>query len=585
MLSKKMTVSLMSLIAILALAFSAVEEVHAQSTFAVIASDAAGSGIDASAPVAVQSNLPNLLNFFLNGGRIEVYSDANIVISEIMWGVDASLNPPTNSQWIELKNVSGAAAPSVQVGYITADGAGAVVPMAGLTLRDSVGTFNSTTGAYWDIQTRGQSGRTGTGEQAAGVTTVVDRTALISMQRVFSDTAQTMPLDGLSASGWVSSTRPALNFDRTATGERIGTPGASPLAPVLPPTPPPPPPPTTTPIAGKDDIKVTEIMVDTSDDRFPQWIELTHMGIGKVSLNGWEMVIDNAVDGDVIGGGNAITVKLDGVTLDVSKHASNTGDGQSVLVVAWSTRRHSPKLNRPGIVLDLSPQLKQDVRYQLLSYNGFRISLRPPQTGAIATFGDRVGNLDEDWELPMLEGPKRSSMIRREMSTAGAALSGEMEAGWILASATSLISGPETYYGNDEDAGTPGYDAGGPLPVELSFFRPARDKQTGQVVITWATQSELNNAGFFIKRSNQRHGDFKVINPTMIPGAGTTSEKQTYTYTDTTAQSNVVYYYQIEDVSLDGNRQLLTRGMRLRGHIGAAGKATVIWGDLKTSHE
>ena len=185
----------------------------------------------------------------------------------------------------------------------------------------------------------------------------------------------------------------------------------------------------------------------------------------------------------------------------------------------------------------------------------------------------------------MLDGPKRSSMIRREMSTAGAALSGEMETGWILASATSLISGPETYYGNDEDAGTPGYDAGGPLPVELSYFRPARDKQTGQVVITWATESELNNAGFFIKRSNQRHGDFKVINPTMIPGHGTTSEKQTYTYTDTTAQPNVVYYYQIEDVSHDGNRQLLTRGMRLKGHIGAAGKATVIWGDLKTSHE
>ena len=102
------------------------------------------------------------------------------------------------------------------------------------------------------------------------------------------------------------------------------------------------------------------------------------------------------------------------------------------------------------------------------------------------------------------------------------------------------------------------YDAGGPLPVELSHFRPARDKQTGAVVITWSTQSELNNAGFFIKRSQQRDGQFQVINATMVAGAGTTSEKQFYTYTDTTAQPNVVYYYQIEDVSLDGNRQTLT---------------------------
>ena len=71
----------------------------------------------------------------------------------------------------------------------------------------------------------------------------------------------------------------------------------------------------------------------------------------------------------------------------------------------------------------------------------------------------------------------------------------------------------------------------------------------------------------------------------MIAGAGTTSEKQFYTYTDTTAQPNVVYYYQIEDVSLDGNRQTLTRGIRLKGHIGAAGKLTSTWGELKSSNE
>ena len=71
----------------------------------------------------------------------------------------------------------------------------------------------------------------------------------------------------------------------------------------------------------------------------------------------------------------------------------------------------------------------------------------------------------------------------------------------------------------------------------------------------------------------------------MIAGAGTTSEKQSYTYTDTSAKPNVVYYYQIEDVSLDGQRQLLTIGTRLRGHIGAAGKATTTWGELKNVQE
>ena len=104
------------------------------------------------------------------------------------------------------------------------------------------------------------------------------------------------------------------------------------------------------------------------------------------------------------------------------------------------------------------------------------------------------------------------------------------------------------------------------------------------MVITWSTQSELNNAGFFIKRSQQRDGEFQIINATMIPGAGTTSEKQFYTYTDTTAQPNVVYYYQIEDVSLDGNRQTLTRGIRLKGHVSVAGKLTTLWGELKRTN-
>ena len=204
-----------------------------------------------------------------------------------------------------------------------------------------------------------------------------------------------------------------------------------------------------------------------------------------------------------------------------------------------------------------------------------------------------VGNLGADgaaaWALPMDEDA-RSSIIRRHVQVAiGAAApdDGTMMDSWVLASETSFAAPTHirasSYYGAANDVGTPGFRAGGALPVELSHFRPARDKETGAVVITWSTQSELNNAGFFIKRSQQRDGEFKVINATMIQGAGTISEKQFYTYQDTTAQPNVVYYYQIEDVSLDGNRQTLTNGIRLKGHVSVAGKLTTLWGDLKTS--
>ncbi|MCE2416683.1 hypothetical protein J4G07_22125, partial [Candidatus Poribacteria bacterium] len=153
-----------------------------------------------------------------------------------------------------------------------------------------------------------------------------------------------------------------------------------------------------------------------------------------------------------------------------------------------------------------------------------------------------VGNLGADgaaaWALPMSEEGGRSSLIHRHVPVSVGPVepeAGTMMDSWVLASDTSFAQvthiRASSYYGAANDVGTPGFRAGGALPVELSHFRPARDKATGQVVITWSTQSELNNAGFFIKRSQQRDGEFKVINATMIAGAGTTSEKQFYTYT------------------------------------------------------
>ena len=535
------------------------------------------------------AGIPNLETFFLNGGTLDLVAyDGTAAtaayISEVMWGSDASQADAFNSQWIEIANTTAAA---IAVGEkkwaLWAYQAHETPPAAytGGTLIDRIGTEQSDTGVFWSVVGTGRSGRTNVDPGGADVVAIAPTQSLISMVRVTD--AAGAPVDGTLPTSWAASGGPSVNFKLGIEGTRVATPGAADIARPTAPTPPPVAP--TVPVAAATDIMITEIMVDSDSGRLPQWIELSHVGTGEVSLDGWEMVIDNAIDADVIGGGNAITVSLSGATLDVSAHTGNTGKGQSVLVVAWAASRHSANI-RADRIINIATQLNQTRRYQLLSYKGFRVTLVPPQTGAIAAFGDVAGNLDEEWELPMDEGTARSSIIRREMAgTPAAKTMGTDANGWMLASSTALVTGQQSYYGADEDAGTPGQDSGGPLPVELSHFRPARDKMTGAVVITWATQSELNNAGFFIKRSNQRNGQFVVVNPTMVAGAGTTSEKQFYTYTDTTAQPNVVYYYQIEDVSLDGNRQTLTRGIRLKGHIGAAGKLTSTWGELKTSNE
>ena len=388
------------------------------------------------------------------------------------------------------------------------------------------------------------------------------------------------------------------------------------------------------PMVGK--IYISEIMF-AGGGTLPQWIEISNGSRSEeVDLSGWTLTVDNAAaDTDVSVG--SVTFEIPkGTKIDMSGQDDTpstlllvTERGRNNLTGA-KARSQVMVLNQPGstteIDLIIAGVLKP--RYSLLSGTAFKITLAPPvpikapakkaaapttaaeiaaaraaaaakaaadakaaQERAEAT--DIVGNLGADgaaaWALPMSEDG-RSSIIRGHVQVSVGAAEpedGTMMMNWALASDTSFAQPTHiraaSYYGAQSDVGTPGFRPGGALPVELSHFRPARNKDTGAVVITWSTQSELNNAGFFIKRSQQKDGQFKVINAAMIPGAGTTSEKQFYTYTDTTAQHNVVYYYQIEDVSLDGNRQTLTRGIRLKGHVSVAGKATLTWGELKTS--
>ena len=451
--------------------------------------------------------------------------------------------------------------------------------------------------------------------------------------------------DGTMASSWMASSPPAVNFKLDAVGVRIASPGAAPIvttaaaaaaaaaakakadaaaaaaAKAAD---------TSVSVPKVGQIYISEVMF-AGGGTLPQWIEISNGSRSEqVNLSDWTLTVENATaDADVSVGAKAVFTIPEGTKID----PSGQNDTPSTILVVTEQGRNN--VDGSGQILNLWTDQQTELillgvtkrRYSLLSDMAFQITLAPPvpivapaakttppttaagiaaartaaaakkAADATAALGrkqatDVVGNLGTagtaTWALPMDEGA-RSSIIRRHVQVSiGAAEpeDGMMMDSWALASDTSFAQithiRASSYYGSADDVGTPGFRAGGALPVELSHFRPARNKDTGAVVITWSTQSELNNAGFFIKRSQQRDGEFQIINATMIQGAGTTSEKQFYTYQDTTAQPNVVYYYQIEDVSLDGNRQTLTRGIRLKGHVSVAGKLTSIWGDLKT---
>ena len=339
-------------------------------------------------------------------------------------------------------------------------------------------------------------------------------------------------------------------------------------------------------LAGDAEVSISEVMIATGNGRLPQWIELYNSSMTEaVNLNGWKLEFQN-YDSEDLSDTSRINITFtlpDGVKIQPN---------QTVIIVSTEGRNSGSDHFPDTRVIDLwdgkDDEFDRDSRWDpVLSQVGFYLILTDKDNKAV----DEVGNLDgrrrtDDepaWELP--DGTTedgRSSIIRRYDS--GLAEDGTAASGWILADLTQLgFAREDTYYGSSDDVGTPGYRGGGPLPVELSTFRPARDKATGAVVIRWATESELDNAGFNILRSETKTGEFKVVNlKGIIPGHGTTSEKHVYTFTDTTAKPNVVYYYQIEDVSLDGKRTTLAT-THLRGNVTAAGKLTTTWSQLKDS--
>ncbi len=155
------------------------------------------------------------------------------------------------------------------------------------------------------------------------------------------------------------------------------------------------------------------------------------------------------------------------------------------------------------------------------------------------------------------------------------------EYAWVHAVDTDFESVQDTYYGEITDISTPLHTTGTPLPVSLSFFRPSLED--GKVIIRWTTESELDNAGFNILRSNRHNGGFKQVNDKLIQGKGTTAERSIYRWVDVSAKPGLVYYYQIEDVSFAGERSTLTT-TKLKGMISPKNKLLILWSKLKSQN-
>ena len=327
------------------------------------------------------------------------------------------------------------------------------------------------------------------------------------------------------------------------------------------------------------DVSISEIMLESKQGRqnLPQWIELYNSSMThSVNTNGWKLHIENT---------NDVNTALDSV---LTLGSMTIPPNQTILIVTNTGRVSDPDHFPSTRLVNLwTTKAHRDALEmirrtdQVFSTTGLYLKLTDKDNKLV----DEAGNLDgnrrtrdePNWAIPMGEDDERRSSLLR-VYDAGVAIDGKMAAAWVLADETDLAFAiSQTYYGDPDDFGTPGFRGGGPLPASLSKFRPER-LDDGSIVVRWITESELNNAGFNILRSETRNGEFTKVH--FEAGEGTTTERNVYEWTDKSAKPNVVYYYQIQDVSLDGEVTTL-RMSRLKGDISPDGKLTTTWGDIK----
>ena len=331
------------------------------------------------------------------------------------------------------------------------------------------------------------------------------------------------------------------------------------------------------PVSSEDvfhKVVFSEVMFESvgGEDGLPQWIEVYNNSTKEVNLRGWKLHWK----------------RLQPTLLEVTttfKEDFRIPAQQSRLIIT-ALGRHSGGGNLSDEVvyqlhvLHAEELAQNDIanRNRLITRGGFSLKLTNSKGVLVDHIGTLIGD-KQSWQLHgcLVEGV-RTSLIRR--FDEGVPRAGTERRGWRRAIDAKRL-GVDIYYGSQHDLGTPGYRRGKPLPVELSQFSARFVKD--EVVINWTTESELNNAGFNVLRSTSRTKNFRPINPKLIQGAGTTGERNEYTWTDTTAKPNTVYYYQIEDVSHAGvHKQLAT--VRLRGLVSASGKFITRWADLKSEN-
>ncbi|MBC7187981.1 MAG: T9SS type A sorting domain-containing protein [Calditrichaeota bacterium] len=91
------------------------------------------------------------------------------------------------------------------------------------------------------------------------------------------------------------------------------------------------------------------------------------------------------------------------------------------------------------------------------------------------------------------------------------------------------------------------------LPVTLASFQAA--VVAGGVQLNWVTESEVNNRGFYVLRSEGEAAPYRIIS-SLIPGAGSSVVPHSYQYVDRTVAPEQSYWYKLRQEDFGGQVEL-----------------------------
>ena len=95
-----------------------------------------------------------------------------------------------------------------------------------------------------------------------------------------------------------------------------------------------------------------------------------------------------------------------------------------------------------------------------------------------------------------------------------------------------------------------------PLPVQLSSFTARAGDRI--VTLRWVTESEKDNVGFEIMRSDEKDGNYDLlssyVNNEALKGQLNSSHQTVYQFADKLVGNGITYWYRLVDVDLNGLR-------------------------------